>query len=323
MIDKENIKTYACMNKNINVRKNCSSGGVFYELAKYIIDNEGIVFATKFDEDFNIIFDYFTNEKDINQFTGSKYAPSKLKNTFKIIEEYLREGRLVMFCGTPCQNNGLSNFLNLKYDNLIQVDFICHGVPDGRVWEKYLKTLKERGNIKNIQFRNKEKGWKNFQFRVDYENGDFFCENHNNNIYMRGFLANLYLKSSCYNCKNKGYRRTSDITMADLWGADSILPKLNDDQGISAVFINTEKGMNIFNNINDRFIYEKINMSTITKYNIAYYESVQKHRNNERFMKNLEDTSDVVKLIERNLQEKELNKIIKKIKYTIKKKIYK
>ncbi len=318
MIDKNNITTYACINNNINVRKSSSSGGCFYEIAKYIIKNNGIVFAAKFDENFHVVHDSFDNIKGIYRYMGSKYAPSKLGNTFKLIKENLEEGRLVMFSGTPCQNNGLTNFLKKKYDNLIQIDFICHGMPSAKVWDKYLQILKEKGNIKSIQFRNKDNGWANYQFKVEYDDGNTFCENHNSNIYMQGFLADLYLNSSCYNCKSKGFNRTSDITMADLWGADTIMSSLNDDNGISALFVNTEKGHKLFDKINTNLSYEKVDINSITKCNPSYYKIAPKHKNNQKFMAKLDKTGDIEKLIKRSLYGSLLRRFLRKIKHIVK-----
>lgn len=314
MINKENIEAYACINKKINIRKHSSSGGCFYELAKYIIENDGVVFAARFDDDFHIIHDYFFEEKDILKFMGSKYAPSKLKSTFKIIKDYLDNGKLVMFTGTPCQNNGLSNYLKKEYSNLVMVDFICHGVPDERVWEKYLQVLRKRGDIKSIQFRNKDNGWKDFRFKVEYHNGCVFSQDHHQNIYMQGFLSDLDLNSSCYNCRNKGYNRTSDFTMADLWGIDNIASHLDDNQGISAFFVNTKKGKDIFNQINNGLIYEKIDMDIITKYNMSYYKSVNRHKNNKYFMERLDKTKDIERLIKHCLKDKLLKRILRKVK---------
>ena len=318
MIDKNNITTYSCINNNINVRKSSSSGGCFYELAKYIIKHNGIVFAAKFDEDFHVIHDSFDNIKDIYRFMGSKYAPSKLKNTFKLIKENLEEGRLVMFTGTPCQNNGLTNFLKKKYDNLVQIDFICHGMPSAKVWDKYLQVLKEKGNIKSIQFRNKDNGWANYQFKVEYDHGNIFCENHNHNIYMKGFLADLYLNGFCYNCKSKGLNRTSDITMADLWGADVIMPSLNDNQGISALFVNTEKGQKLFDKISTNLTYEKIDMNSITNCNPSYYKIAPKHKNNQKFMSKLDKTNNLEELINKCLYGGWPKRMLRKVKHMVK-----
>lgn len=318
MIDKSNIITYACKNNNIEARQKSSSGGCFYEFAKYIIKNKGIVFAAKFDKDFQVVHDYFENEEDIYKFMGSKYASGKLKDTFKLVKENLKSGRLVMFVGTPCQNNGLTNFLKEKCNNLIQIDFICHGMPNQKVWEKYLQKLKKRGQINNIQFRNKDNGWAEYQFKVEYDDGSVFDQNHNSNIYMQGFLADLYLNSSCYNCKSKGFNRTSDITMADLWGADDIMPDMNDDKGLSALFINTEKGRKLFDCISDNLAYQKVDMDTVTNCNPSYYKVAQKNKNSEKFMKSLDKTNDVEKLIRKCLQGSFFKRVLRRIKHLLK-----
>lgn len=318
MIDKSNIITYACKNNNIEARQKSSSGGCFYEFAKYIIKNKGIVFAAKFDKDFQVVHDYFENEEDIYKFMGSKYASGKLKGTFKLVKENLKSGRLVMFVGTPCQNNGLTNFLKEKCNNLIQIDFICHGMPNQKVWEKYLQKLKKRGQINNIQFRNKDNGWAEYQFKVEYDDGSVFDQNHNSNIYMQGFLADLYLNSSCYNCKSKGFNRTSDITMADLWGADDIMPDMNDDKGLSALFINTEKGRKLFDCISDNLAYQKVDMDTVTNCNPSYYKVAQKNKNSEKFMKSLDKTNDVEKFIRKCLQGSFFKRVLRRIKHLLK-----
>ena len=62
---------------------------------------------------------------------------------------------------------------------------------------------------------------------------------------MRGFLSNLFLRPSCYQCKFKGGRCGADIILGDFWGVQSILPEVDDDKGVSLVLTNTENAINI------------------------------------------------------------------------------
>lgn len=72
----------------------------------------------------------------------SKYVQSDIGNTYKESERFLKQGKQVMFVGTSCQIAGLKRFLRKKYDNLLAVDFICHGVPSPGIWRKYLEEIK-------------------------------------------------------------------------------------------------------------------------------------------------------------------------------------
>ena len=59
---------------------------------------------------------------------------------------------------------------------------------------------------------------------------------------MKGFLADIYLRPSCYDCPVKCGRSGSDITLGDFWGVDGVMPELDDDRGVSAVLVNTPHG---------------------------------------------------------------------------------
>ena len=132
-----NIKVYACKNKDENIRKKSSSGGLFTLFAKYILDQEGVVFGAKYDENLRVIHDYIEKDDNINEFRGSKYVQSDINSTYAKAKKFLSNGRKVLFTGTPCQIEGLITYLGKNYSNLYTQDFICHGVPSPKVWKKY------------------------------------------------------------------------------------------------------------------------------------------------------------------------------------------
>ena len=135
-------KAYACINKDEDIRKNSSSGGIFTLIAEEIIDRGGVVFGAQFDNDFNVIHSYTNNKNKIYKFRGSKYVQSIIGDNYKIVKSFLEEGKYVLFTGTPCQVEGLYAFLQKDYDNLYTGDIICHGVPSPKVWRKYLEYRK-------------------------------------------------------------------------------------------------------------------------------------------------------------------------------------
>lgn len=242
------IEVFAAVNKNDSIRMQSSSGGIFTALAEQIIQEEGVVFGARFDEKWEVKHDYTETIKGLNDFRGSKYIQSRIGDTFKQAEFFLKAGRKVMFTGTPCQIAGLRLFLRKEYENLLTVDIICHGVPSPMIWRKYLEDKTKRQGmeyIQSISFRDKGTGWKNYSFNIKYKKGDSersFSEYASQNIFMKGFLADLYLRPSCYACPAKKLKSGSDITLGDFWGIQHIKPELDDDKGLAAIIINTKKG---------------------------------------------------------------------------------
>lgn len=260
------LAVYAVKHKDDKIRLSSSSGGAFTALAESVIDEDGVVFGAKFDEDWLVFHDYTDTKEGLVAFRGSKYVQSRIGDSFKKAEYFLKAGRKVLFSGTPCQIAGLKRFLRKEYDNLLTVDFICHGVPSPGVWREYLKeetarqcggknsvlshpNIKERdARIESISFRDKRLGWKKYSFALTLsvpnghgaKNTVLLSEPLNKNIFLRGFLTDLYLRSSCHACPAKSFKSGSDITISDFWGGQSIIPEWNDDKGISVMFLHKE-----------------------------------------------------------------------------------
>lgn len=133
------IVVCAAKNKSEEIRYQSSSGGVFTALANEIIREGGVVFGAGFDENWEVKHDCTETVEGLSAFRGSKYVQSRIGDSFKKAEQFLKIGRTVLFSGTPCQIAGLKRFLRKEYDNLLTVDFICHGVPSPGVWREYLK----------------------------------------------------------------------------------------------------------------------------------------------------------------------------------------
>lgn len=265
------MEVLAVKNRNEAERMASSSGGVFIALAKEVLSKEGVVFGAVFDENWEVKHTYAETLEGIKPMMGSKYLQSRIGNSYCEAEKFLKEGREVLFTGTPCQIAGLHKFLGKNYSNLLSVDILCHGVPSQGVWRKYLSetchrmisTVNSKQDIgtfsspiiTDIEFRNKElKGWNQYCFVIkgksaitDDKSTILYSNIHHINLYMRGFLANVYLRPSCHNCKCKNGASCSDLTIGDYWGIKSIMPDFSDDKGIGLVLINTEKGNNIFN----------------------------------------------------------------------------
>lgn len=306
---------FAAINPDDYVRLHSSSGGVFSLLAQIVIDNKGVVFGAAFDESWGVHHVKIDNSDNLFRLRGSKYVQSNIGDTYREAEENLKCDRLVLFSGTPCQIAGLNHYLRKDYDNLITVDVVCHGVPSPRVWRDYvtslrrpkgtvvgkntvLSSLNNTPSIVGISFRDKQKGWKKYGFVVrysaDHREGEKFGlspvktyyeerESLYENLFMRGFQNNLYLRPSCHNCPAKGGKSHSDITIADFWGIENVIPNINDDKGVSLVLINTEKGKKLWEAL-DLTKYPTDYHQAI-KYNVSFEHSVPVPKMRVRFWK--------------------------------------
>ena len=296
-------ETYALKNKKGDIVRESSSGGVFYGMAKWVIQNNGIVFGAVFDKDFKVYHCNAHNMDGILHMMGSKYVQSDTCNTFSEAKEYLEKNRLVLYSGTPCQIAGLRSYLQKDYDNLICVSVICHGVPSPGVWQRYLAYKKgEQFNdrIKNISFRNKAEGWQKFHLLMCFFN-NIYTNRFEDDIYMKGFLQNLYLRPSCYQCRYKGDRDKSDIIIGDYWGIEDVHPAFFDRNGVSAVIINTGKGKKLLDKIKDSFYYISSEYGFVKERNLALTGSVSMHHNRSYFFEMLNETNNVIESIQANL----------------------
>jgi coenzyme F420-reducing hydrogenase beta subunit len=297
-------RVYACKSKNESMRMQSSSGGIFTILSEKIITHSGLVFGAKYDSDFSVIHGMCETSEGISDFRGSKYLQSRIEDNYKKAEEYLKKGRMVLFSGTPCQIAGLNNFLKKEYDNLLTVDFICHGVPSPKVFRLYLEELNSRqnGKIKNIKFRNKEEGWKNYIIEICRADGTRiykYKETFNKNIYMRGFLHNLYLRPSCHYCPSKAFSSGSDITIGDYWGIDNQHKEFDDDKGCSLLMYQTVKGEKIFEEMKGDIDWIETELKDALINNPCILHPLESHKNRKKFFSRI-DQESISKLIMQN-----------------------
>jgi len=315
--DKENKNTskpqvlaaWSLDNKN---KEQSSSGGCFYELAKYILKKNGCVAGAGFDEKLNIVHKIIDDEENLIELKGSKYVQSNIGDTYIKVKEALKNEKMVLFVGTPCQVAGLYSFLQyIEYDNLYTADLICHGVPSPKVYRKYLDELSNKYNSKpnKVNFRSKISGWKKYSMQIDFDNSQTYVKSSNEDIFMRGFLKNIYLRPSCHACKFAKIPRIADITLGDFWGIGEKDSRLDDDTGTSELIINSEKGKKILNEVKENLYLEEIDLEYGIKVNPCLVGSAKKSLQREKFFKEL-DKKSFEKLSEKYIIKEELFKKI-------------
>jgi len=237
------VKVFAASNPDEGVRKDSSSGGAFSALASTTIEGQGVVFGSIFNDSWEVVHAAASNLDELKAMRGSKYAQSVIGDSFAKADSLLKDGKDVLFCGTGCQIAGLKRFLGKDCDRLLCVEVACHGVPSPLVWKKYLEAKAEGKPVKAVSFRSKKNGWKKYNVLVEGEYGAIVDEVFCDNAFMKLFLSNLILRPSCHECQFKSGRSGSDIILADFWGVDRLHPELDDDKGLSAIIVNTQKGL--------------------------------------------------------------------------------
>ena len=318
---KVNPMAYACFNKDLEERKNSSSGGIFVLLALKILKRGGVVIGASFKEDYTVSHICIDKIDDLIKIQTSKYVQSNINDSYTQAKEYLDNNQEVLFTGTACQIAGLKNFLKKDYNNLYTQDIICHGVPSEKIWNKYIEYRKKKDKqekIEKIEFRNKDNGWINYGIKFKYSSKQNYYKNHYFDSYMKLFLSDLILRDSCFSCKFKEKNRLSDLTLADFWGLDKIVPEMNDNMGTSLVILNTKKGEKLFAEISEQIKSKEVNFKEAIKYNTSYCYSAKEADSIEKFWKDA-DLLEIDQLEKKYIQKRNVfHKIFYKIKSIIK-----
>ena len=293
---------YAAIHKNIEVRFDSTSGGLFSALAENMYRNGGYVGGAIYNEDFSVRHFISNTNEDLAALRSSKYLQSDALGFYKVVKDLLKNDKKVLVCGTPCQMAALRRFLRKDYDNLIIVDFICLGVNSPKVFRKYLDYLEERFQSKVIYFKakNKELGWRSLTSKIIFENGQSYYDTKDTSLFTKGYLqTRVYCRPSCYDCRFKGLPRISDLTVADYWGAEETVgPELDNDMGTSLVMVNNARGKEYFKSISSKILFKEIPFESILSKNPALTKSILSPLvDRTEFYKKL-DSSDFISVAE-------------------------
>ncbi len=313
--------SYGCYAKRQEEQMESSSGGVFSVLARKVLLENGIVCGAAYDEKQLVFHLIIESENELFRLKGTKYVQSRIENVFSDIKEFLAQNRTVLFSGTPCQVAGLKSFLGKEYDNLICVDLICHGVPSPKVWERYLKQISKGSTVEKVTFRNKSQGINRITLDYYLKDGNVIQENYADSLYMKGFIQNLYVRPSCFECKFKGADRCSDLTIGDFWAVKEYHPEFYNDKGVSAIIVHSEMGKRWIKKIEEELNIIQSSIKELACWNECLLESTVKNDRREDFFSqwNDEDLESILKELTTNYVKKEKVTVIQKIKRNVKK----
>ena len=276
-------KCYASWIDDKEKRKICASGGIGTCMSEYVIKHGGVVFGSKYDAEMTPIMTCTEKIEELENFKGSRYVQSLVGNdTYKKVRTFLRNGRLVLFVGTPCQVAGLKTFLRKDYDNLITVDLICHGVCPTKYLKEEVAYLTEKYKLKDIA---------DIRFRGN--DGNNFREkmlhlDETQQYYIKGFLLGISMRENCYSCNYSRPERVSDITIGDFIGLGKTVPFDFPTHNVSSVTTNTSRGLEFYKNVSEE-TNELINVEREYKERLLYKPSLihpfERHPLNAEFVK--------------------------------------
>ena len=281
--DDENLSTsaYAAFSNNNALRLESSSGGIFSELAATILQRGGVIYGASYDDEGVVRHIEIKEQTELGKLQGAKYSQSILGDCFLSIKKQLDSGRIVLFSGTPCQVAGLKAFLKRDYENLVCIDFVCHGVPSPMVWEKYVKYRSLTDNSdsfpQHINLRNKESGWSHYAYSVKFAYAD-----------------------------KKRY----------FWGIWNINPKMDDNKGTSLILTHTAKGEKMMNAVSENIKCEQVYLEQAARENPSLLRSSVHKQNRDIVLKTIESENfqEILPLLQvKQPQRRSKKEIIKRV----------
>ncbi len=233
----------AAYHNDTDVRADSQSGGAFSALAEQIYSVGGVVYGASLCDDKVTRHIRTEDESELPLLRGSKYVQSNMQGVYSMIKKDLKDEKTVLFCGTPCQNAALKQFVQtsrLNGERLIFCDIVCYGVPSPAILSDWLSALErtKHSRIKAFEFRQRSLPWGESREKYVFENGKVL----EGYFFLGMYFDNLIIRPSCHSCRYCNTVRPGDVTVGDFWGAGDVFPELDTKRGLSLISANTEKG---------------------------------------------------------------------------------
>lgn len=275
---------YAIQLQDGRLLKQSTSGGVFILLAEYVLERRGVVIGASFDSNMVVRHTVAQKIEDVYPMQGSKYVQSELGHIYTYVKKYLNEDRYVLFSGTPCQTEGLLDFLRDRSEKLILMDIICGGVPSPLLFQKHLENIEKKHHSKIVDYKFRDK----FDYgcshtTIIYEKkGESVkrtvIQNRDDNSYFVAFGKQSFSRPSCYDCEYNRLSRRSDFTCGGYFGNNTQIKSMGEAEGISSLIVHAEKGMCIFEEIKFKANQMPISIEDVKEGNRMLYESVSSEK---------------------------------------------
>ena len=272
---------------------NSTSGGAFLGIAEYVISRGGAVYGAAYNECNEVEHVRIDSLKFLYRLQGSKYVQSKIGDCYKLAQQDLMNGVEVLFTGTPCQIAGLKGFLKKNYDNLLTLDFACHGVPSPRFFKYYLEWIEEREKTSipcgGYVFRYKKYGWyyrRKMSYVLKFGNK---TRHISVDPYYSSFLKANNYRESCYVCPFRIGNYQSDITVGDFNNVDIIYPDFMDSRGVSYLIAHNTKANSYFEYTKHYFDFLQVELNCVVENNTFLTKNAIRKTVRNNFYKGMEN----------------------------------
>lgn len=284
------ISAWGAYHKDDERHRHSTSGGVYPALAKYTVDRGGAVFGAGWTEQMSVSIQKADTLEESLAFCKSKYVFASTGDSYSQVKALLKEGRPVLFTGTPCQVAGLRSFLGKEYDLLLTMDIVCHGVPSQKALDAWLRAEAQRrgSSVTGVDFRYQPEGEAAPLLRVEFADGSVRQQLLRESAYGTVFNSNIALMPGCASCAYTNLRRCGDITIGDFWGAETEAPGIHHPDGTSAVLINTPKGAAAWEAIMAQLHTEQTAPARIAAHNLPLNRPTGSNPLAPRFLKALD-----------------------------------
>lgn len=268
---------YIAYNTNDDMRLKSASGGVFSCLANAILEQGGVVAGANLSfEDGVVTVKHIivTQKENLQLLLGSKYVESDCSSVYRPIEDYLKKGIAVLFCGTSCQVKALYCYLEIRHINtnsLYTIDLICHGVPGIKLLRDYLgETSFKFENISDLKFRTKNNGVISYQFSGKTDNSSDMNIPASHSSYYDLFLHSDSYKEQCYHCAYANDHKPGDITIGDYFEARQDYPELfqpggelSDSDYLNCLLVNSIKGQELLKTYGNQLMLHPVSRKRV------------------------------------------------------------
>lgn len=283
--------TYAGYSLDENILNNSTSGGFVTALSLKIIEQGGSVAGVRYDKDY-IKSEYFLakTKDDVLSLSGSKYVQSEKFEIYEQVETELKNGKLVLFVGCPCDVYALKRYLTKEYETFLSCELVCMGVSSYKIAEEYKKHVekKHKSRLVRLNARSKRKGWFVPHLEEEYKDGKIICKTLFGTFL--GYGMQVYNRPSCFECKFRGEKGIGDIRVGDFWGIKEKDPYWN-PKGVSCIFVRTELGEKAIHFLDkSEFSLFETDYNVATRSNMSSYSNKSKKyvKLRKRFAKVLE-----------------------------------
>ena len=261
-------KAIAAVSRDYKLWHRSTSGGAFSEICRQWADKQTLIVGAAWDG-LRVHHIGVVGFENIDVLCKSKYISSPVEDTFIQIKQHLKAGKKAIFCGCPCQVDGLRHFLRKDYDNLLMLDLICHGQGSPLVFQESINLLsKQLGEtIMSYEFRAKRKIHEtDYLSLVKTKKGKYYIVQ---DPYIQLFLSQDALRPSCgKNCIYRDVRRPGDLTIADCKGLTKIYPALKGSKrNYSTIVSNSSKGEGVLNSLKQTMEIHNCSLDDVIKYN--------------------------------------------------------